>query len=298
METRLLDIFLAVVQQGSFAAAARQLDLDPSYVSRSIAALETEYGVRLFQRTTRQLALTEAGTTLLGRIEPVLSELQLAREEVSSAQAQPGGKLRISASVAFGQTCLMPHVDRFISAYPEIDLQLLLTDTNLDLIRDTIDLAIRLAADVDNNLIHHQLMPTHYRVCASPDYLKNHGLPEYPHELSAHRCVCFTLPDYNSQWRFKTPKQDIINVVITPRLMISNALALKQATVDGIGPALLADWLIREELQAGSLVDVFPAYAVTATTFDTAAWLVYPARSFLPAKTRALINFLNSTIKP
>ncbi len=296
MDLRLLTIFLEVERRGGFAAAARSLGQDPSSISRSIALLETDLGVRLFQRTTRKVSLTEAGARFAERIEPVLAELDQAREEATSDSVQPRGRLCLSASVAFGQVCLMPLIPAFLTRYPEIDLDLQFTDRHVDLIAEPIDLAIRLGPSVEVNVIAAKLRATCYRVCASPSYLERHGLPLDPHALLAHRCLCFDLPDFRTRWLFRRPGDEIEAVTVTPRLTISGALALRDAALRHLGPALLADWLIQEDLQTGRLVDLFPDREVTATTFDTAAWIVYPSRALLPRKTRIMIDFLRETL--
>ncbi|MBA4783814.1 MAG: LysR family transcriptional regulator [Rhizobiales bacterium] len=296
MDTRFLTIFLEVVRSGGFAAAARNLDQDPSSISRSIAALEDQLGARLFQRTTRKVSLTEAGGHFAARIEPILAELDQAREDIRTDSAKPKGKLSLSASVAFGQVCVMPHVSAFLERYPEIDLDLKFTDRNVDLVAEHVDLAIRLGPSVGVDVIAAKLRNTRYRVCASPEYLRKHGKPRRPRELTNHRCVCFDLPDFRTRWSFKLDGGAIEEIGVTPRITVSGALALRDAALAGLGPALLADWLIGGDLSDGTLIDLFPKHDVTATTFDTAAWLLYPSRIFLPRKTRVLIDFLRKRL--
>jgi len=298
METRLLDTFLEVAHRGSFAEVARALRMDPSSVSRAVSLLEREVGARLFQRTTRRLALTEAGEQFLARIEPIMAELKEAQVEVASSNSQPRGRLCLSASVAFGQICLMPLVPLFMERYPEIDLNLKFTDRNIDFVSDRVDLAVRLAPSVEADVVGTKLMSTRYRVCASPDYLRRAGPITAPSDLADHPAICFDLPDYRRRWIFRDQAREEIRVGIHPRLVISSILAVRDAALAGLGPTLLTEWLIRDDLEAGSLVDVFPDHDVTATGFDTAAWLLYPSRSFLPRKTRVAIDFLRQRLRP
>lgn len=297
METRLLDTFIEVVRCGSFAAAARNLQQDPSSVSRAIAILERDVGVRLFQRTTRQLSLSQAGSQFLARVEPIVTELALAREEVQSTNVCPRGRLCLSASVAFGQICVMPLVSEFLQLYPEIDLELKFTDRNVDFVSERVDLAIRLGAEIEVDVIGTKLMATRYRVCASPEYIARSGQPKTPDEMASHPVICFDLQDFRNRWFYKNKQGATIEVDIKPKVTISSALALREAALSGIGPTLLADWLISNDLQTGRLVDFFPEYEVTPTTFDTAAWLLYPSRSFLPRKTRVMIDFLRHALQ-
>lgn len=294
MDTDTLKTFIEVVQAGSFAAAARQLDLDPSAVSRTVAALEAELGVRLFQRTTRRLAPTEAGAAYFERIRPVLDELERARAEAQDALAQPVGVLRVTASVTFGLTRLLPLLPALRAAHPALALDLLLTDATVDLIAERIDVAIRLGPSVDSSLIGRRLMTTRYRVCASPEYLRRHGAPVLPQELAQRDCLRFPLPGYRTRWKFRDRTGGLGEVDVHGSVVISNGLALLRAALDGLGPVLLPDWLIGEHLAHGDLVDLFPDHDVTATEFDTAAWLLYPSRSYMPLKLRAFIEFLQA----
>lgn len=296
MDTRVLSMFLEAARAGGFAAAARRLDRDPSAISRAVAQLEADLGVRLFQRTTRKVSLTEAGARFAAKIEPVLTELEEATEAARSERSQPKGKLCVSASVAFGQVCLLPQIPAFLERYPEIELELRLADENVDLVAERIDLAIRLAPSVEADVIAAKLAPTRYRVCASPGYLDAHGAPHSPSDIADRPAVCFDLPGFRSLWQIRRSDGETDDVPVTPRLTITSALAVREACLLGLGPALLADWLVRDDLAAGRLVDLFPERDATATTFDTAAWILYPSRRFLPRKTRLMIDFLRETL--
>jgi DNA-binding transcriptional LysR family regulator len=292
MELDQLRLFVEVARRGSFAAAARDRVVDPSFVSRMIAALETELKVRLFQRTTRRLALTEAGDLYLGRVEPLLDDLEHARDEVLAISGGPAGTLRLTASVAFGRQCLVPLLPEFRARFPQLKLEVLLSDTNLDLVAERVDLAVRLAPRLDTNLIGVKLCDTRYRVCATPEYLKKSRPLRRPQDLTSHRCLLVTLPEFRTRWLFRNQAGEVIRVPVDGDLVVSNPLALRDCVLAGMGPALLANWLIDEDLAAGRLLDLFPRHRVTATDFETAAWLVYPSRAYLPNKVRATIDFL------
>jgi DNA-binding transcriptional LysR family regulator len=296
MDTVGLVLFVAVAREGSFAGAARELDLDPSAVSRAIAGLEGELGVRLFQRTTRQMTLTDAGRLYLGRITPLVEELDRARDEVRSSRGDPTGVVRVTASVAFGQTCIVPRLKAFRQKFPRLHLELILTDANLDLVADRVDAAIRLGPSHRADVEAEKLFETHYRVCASPDYVDRVNRPATPDALRDHDCVLMPLPDYRSRWLFKYQDQ-LTEVPIQGGLLLSTALAVRTATLDGLGPALLPDWLIGDDIKQDRLVDLFPAHQVTATTFDTAAWLLYPSASYLPNRVQAAMSFLRGELR-
>jgi DNA-binding transcriptional LysR family regulator len=287
-----LKLFVEVARLGGFAAAARSLDLDPSSVSRAVAGLEAELSVRLFQRSTRKLSLTEAGNLYLGRVAPLIEELSHARDEALAVSKGVSGVLRITASVAFGYQQLAPLFSEFRGRHPLLKLEALLTDANLHLVNDRIDLAVRLGSRFEGDVICTKLMSTRYRVCASPSYLRIHGTPRNPQELAKHQCLLLSLPEFRSAWHFKDRKGKVQVVDISGDVVISNPLVQQRCAADGMGPALLADWLSNELVATGLLVDLFPHYDVTATTFDTGLWLLYPSRNYLPFKVRAMVDFL------
>jgi DNA-binding transcriptional LysR family regulator len=296
MEIDTLRLFLETLERGSFAAVARDRDMDPSSVSRSIAGLETELGIRLLQRTTRRLALTEAGALYADRVRPLVEDLDRAQAEASDVLEAPKGTVRLSASVSFGQTCLMPLLPELRATYPELVLDLLLSDAMVDLIADRVDVAVRLVPRPDPGLIATKLMPTRYRVCASPGYLHREGPIETPADLASRPCLLFPLSGYRSLWRFRSRSGEEEDVPVAPGLIISNATALRDAARRGLGPVLLADWLVGEDFASGRLVDLLPQHDVTATDWETAAWLVYPSRDYVPRKVRVVIDFLKACL--
>jgi DNA-binding transcriptional LysR family regulator len=296
MDLNDLKVFVDVARRGSFAAVAKDRDVAPSSVSRAIAELETELGVRLFQRTTRNMALTEAGHLYLNYVEPLVGELARARDVAASVAGRPSGTLRITASATFGQMRIVPLLPEFRSLYPELKIEGLFIDQNLDLVAERIDLAIRLAPNIEGDLIASKLMDIEYRVVASPGYLKSSPPIIVPSDVAQHRCILFNIRPFRTRWIFRDAKGRLEEVPVDGDLILAPAGSLLSAAIDGLGPALLACWLVDHEIAAGRLVNVFPEYAITATTFDTAAWLVYPSRTYLPNKVRVMIDFLRSRI--
>jgi DNA-binding transcriptional LysR family regulator len=296
MDISALQLFIEVVQQGSFAAVARDRNLDPSSVSRTIAGLEAELGVRLFHRTTRRLLLTEAGTIYFDRIEPLLEEMQQAVHVAKDSSGEPNGTLRITASVSFGQKCIVPLLAEFQSIYPDLTVDLHLTDAIVNLFAEKIDVAIRLGLLADSTLVAQQLVQTRYLVCASPQYLERYGQLKNPSEIESHNCLLFPLEGFRARWIFRDKGGTLSTVPVHSRTIISNAIALQQCAIVGMGLALLPHWLISEDLNSGRLLNLFPAYEVTATDFSTAAWLVYPSRNYVPLKVRAFIKFVKQAI--
>ena len=280
------------MRRGSLSAAAREHDLDRSSVSRQIAALEHGLGFRLFERSTRRVVPTEAGQLFFDRAAGLLAEFEEACLAATDIVGAPKGRLRVSTSVAFGERWLLPRLPAFQRRYPDLTLDLRLDDALVDLVKEGVDLGIRLSANVDGPFVVTKLMATRYRVVASPQYLDAAGPLSGPEDLSRRRCLCFALPGYRSRWRFLNSEKDIVEVSVEASLVISNALALRRAALDGLGPAMLADWTIADDLAAGRLVDLLPGWEASGRSFDTAAWILYPSRSYMPAKTRALIDHL------
>lgn len=299
MQLEALQIFADVAHQANFSPVARDRNVEPSSISRAVASLEAELGIRLFQRSTRKLTLTEAGALYLERVEPLLGAAREAADEARSLGRSPAGTLRLTASVAFGHAWLTPLLPRFRAEFPDLKLELLLNDANVDLVAERIDLAIRLGKDVSGDLIGTKLFTTRYVVCATPGYLTSAPTLAAPSDLRAHRCLRFALPDYRVRWMFSRDGA-VETVEVDGDLVGSNALTLRDCVREGLGPALLPDWLVAGDLVAGTLVDCLPEYQAAATSFDTAAWLLYPSRILLPNKVRVTVDFLrrNAQARP
>ena len=289
-------LFVEAARRGSFAAAARDRNIDPSSVSRAVAVLESELGVRLLQRSTRRIALTEAGEIYLAKVASLIDELDRAGDEARAVSAGPVGTLRLTASVAFGCTVLTPLLPEFRRRYPGVKLEMLLTDSMLDLVAERVDLAVRLGRRFDADFIATKLFDTRYRVCASPSYLAYHERPHAPEDLAQHACLLFALPDFRSRWRFRDKHGAVQEVPVHGDVTVLNALALRECALAGMGPVLLAHWLVDTDIAEGRLIDLFPDHRVTATDFDTAAWLLYPSRAYLPNKVRVMLDFLKENL--
>jgi DNA-binding transcriptional LysR family regulator len=298
MDIQQLRVFIDVVHHGSFAAAARHLDMAPSMVTRSVAALERELGVRLMQRTTRKLSLTEAGAAYYERVRGAVEGLDRAGDEARATTGEVTGLVRVTSSVTFGQMVLVPLLPALRERHPGLRLDLNLTDTRLDLVAERVDLAVRLGPAQDSSLVGQPLLPIRDRVCASPAHLARHGAPRQPADLARRDCLRQPLPGFRTQWKFRGADGALQVVDVDGWLMLSNALAQHRAALDGLGPSLLADWLVDGDIAAGRLVDLFPDHEVTAANFDAAVWLLYASRDYVPRRVRAVVDFLKQRIKP
>lgn len=297
MDIASLRTVLLVKSRGSIAGAARTLDVDPSSVSRTVAAVEADLGIRLFQRTTRRLTVTEEGQTYMSRLAPLIEEMDAAREDVRGQRGTPSGQLRMTCSVAFTHEMIVPLLPAFQAQYPEVSIDLQSSDTNLDLVENNIDLALRLAPAPKGDLVSTRLMFTRYRVVASPEYLATKEPVIHPSDLQNLNCLRFALPGLQDAWTFRTGTEAPFDVPVSGDLMISNALALHSAAKTGLGVAMLADWLVDRDIQQGNLIALCQDFECTATTFETAAWALYLDRTYLPQKVRVMIDFLREKLR-
>lgn len=297
MDLSTLRIFIDVVRNGSFSAVAKERNADPSSISRTVASLEKELGVRLLQRTTRQLVPTEAGQFYFERVESLTEELERAGQGAADFANEISGTLRVTTSVSFGLRCIVPRLPEFSRSYPDLTVDLQLSDSLVDLVAEKIDVAIRLGPLRDSSLVAQQLLRTRYSVCASPAYLARNGAPKTPHELDRHNCLRFPFGGFRSRWIFRDVAGKQHEVPVHGNLLISNALGLLECALAGMGLALLPHWLTGEHYQNGSLVRVLQDYDVTATDFNTAISLVYPSRSYTPLKVKAFNEFMRQSLQ-
>ena len=298
MNTGDLETLTQVIRHGSFAAAARELGVDPSSVSRAVATLEGDLGTRLFQRNTRQLALTEAGLAFVERLAPVLEDLAQARSAALDATGEVRGRLRVTVSNAFGIRRLSPLLPAFCNAHPLLELDLMLNEAKVDLIAERVDVALRVGNLRDASHVAVPLLSVRYHVVASPAWLHSQPrTPEAPHDLLQTRCLCFALLGFRDHWLFQRAGSDeVIDVAVHPRLVSTNALMLREAALAGLGPTLLSDWMIGDDIRSGALVDLFPDHAASTANSPNMAWAVYPSRRHVPAKVRVFIDYLRGAM--
>ncbi len=291
-------LLVAVIRRGSFAAVARDLEVAPSSVSRTIANLERELGVRLLQRTTRRLSPTPVGLRYAERVVPLLDELDAASAEARDATTEPRGRVRMTAPVSFAQLNLIPLLPALREHYPALEVDLLLSDTRVDLLAAGMDLALRLGRLEDGDVIRHHLCAIDYVLCASPSYIDAHGAPTEPVNVAEHPCLTFPLPAGGAllgappSWHFRRGDEPVIEVGVGGPVSISNAIALRECAVAGMGLLVSARWVIGRELARGELVPLLPEYEVTFTDFGASASLLLPSARYVPRKVRALIDFL------
>lgn len=291
-----IQLFILAYKAKSFARVAKKLNVAPSSVSRAIADLEEQLQARLFQRTTRTLTPTQLAEDYFHRVESLIDELDLAKDEVFNQNSEPFGSIKVTASTSFGQKVLSPIIGGFFDLYPKIRLDLVLSDAQVNVIDDRFDLAIRHGALRDSMLIARKLIDVRYALVASPNYLERSAKIEKPHDILAHRLISFTYSTFNREWNFK--KGGLLeSIPIEPSLTMTTASAIQAAVESDAGIALLPNWAIKDQLKTKKLINIFPDWQVAGADFDASVWLVYPSRRFLPAKTKALIDYLLAKVK-
>ncbi len=288
-------IFAAVVREGSFTRAADKLELSTSQVSKCVNRLERVLGARLLHRTTRRLRLTEAGSALYENSSTALAAIDEAKLAVSKLQGAPRGKLRITTSVAFG--CMqLPRIIGALSAqHPELDMELALEDRHVDLVREGIDVAIRITGEApDSGLVYRRLAPNRQVMCASPAYIERRGLPRTPEDLASHDCIAHSARTTPRVWHLTGPDGSQVSVQINGRPTINSALAVRQAALEGLGIIELNSYLVGEDLAAGRLVRLLPQYRPKELHF----YAVYAERRFLAPKIRVFIDAMLAYMSP
>ena len=280
-------VFPPPAAAGSFAGAARQLGLSAAAVSKNIAELEAHLKVRLINRTTRSMSLTEAGAAYVERLARILDDLDEADAALAPVGASPGGVLRVSAPLTFALTCISPHIPAFMARHPNLRLELNLQDTRTDLIGEGYDLAIRGSDRLeDSSLVARELMTMTHVLCGAPGYFAAHGRPAAPEDLKAHECVQFTLSGHANKWTFRRAGRSVA-VPIDGRYKVSSSIAVRDALLAGFGLSLVPRIYVEQELATGRLEAVLADWEADRTP----VYAVYPSRH-LAAKTRAFVDFL------
>lgn len=285
-------MFARIVGTGSLSAAARDLGMSPALVSRRLAALEARLGVRLINRTTRSLHLTHEGAAYYETCTRVLADIEEADAAVSAGRVEPRGILRVALPASFGNQHVAPLVPKFAERYPDVQLALSLSDRTVNVVEEGFDLAIRIADLADSSLAARKLAPNRRVVCASPAYLRSHGVPGTPADLAKHNCIA---TDFATNWDYRGPDGKPGSVRVTGRFTCDNWEVIREWALAGLGVALKSTWDVRRHLEDGSLVSLLPGYAFAT---DVAIYAVYPHRRHLPAKTRAFIEFLAESFGP
>lgn len=285
-----MQMFACVMEQGSFTAAADSLGLSKQLVSRRVAALEERLGVRLLNRSTRRLSATALGQAYLERVQRILQEVAEAEQLIGTQRSSPRGALRLSAPVSFGIQHLSPLLPGFLLRYPEVSVELDLSDRTIDLLAEGFDMAVRIGALADSSLIASPLMPLGMVTCASPSYLAARGVPQTPAELAGHECVLYG-HSAAVEWPFRLAGR-LQRVAVKGRYRVNNGELVRDAAIAGLGIARLPTFIVEDALASGKLVAVLDAFQLPGNT----AWAVYPQHRQASLLVRLLIDYLREAL--
>lgn len=283
-----MSVLLSVVDEGGFSAAARATGQTHSAISKRIRQLEDRLGAQLLIRTTRRMRLTEAGERYVRGVRDILERIDLLETEITEGTGQLQGKIRLTASNAFGQMHVVPAIVAFMRQHPGIEIDLTLTDSIVDVVQDRYDVAVRNATLPDSSLVARKLMTNRRVVCAAPEYLLRHGRPERPEDLADHACLRLNISNNFNAWGLIRPPD--ARMRLGPGFACNSLEALHTACLAGLGIAWLPMFLVGPDLECDRLVPLLDAHRDPAT--DSTISLVRPAGDIVPARTRTLIDFM------
>lgn len=289
-----IEVFVRVVELGSFTKAADALALSKAFVSKIVNRLEQRLSARLLHRTTRRLALTEAGEALYARSRAALAEIAEAENDVAQLTGKPRGLLRVTAPGYFGVTQLAARLKAFRARYPEIALDLDLSDRIVDIVKERFDVAVRISAMGDSSLVATRLAPCPTALVASPAYLRRRGTPRTPADLADHEGIGYSILKSPNEWRLRGPKGRTVAVTIRSSIRCNNDFALKQFALDGMGIVFFPRFFVEGELASGKLVQLLPDYPGP----ELALSAVYETRRHLLPKVAAFLGFLKENFGP
>jgi DNA-binding transcriptional LysR family regulator len=281
-----LRTFIRISETGSFSAVAREVGSTQPAVSRQIAALEEHLGARLFQRSTRSLTLTEDGRDLLVHARLVVEAVEETEAAIGRRRTSPSGQVRLGCPGVFGRLYVAPRIARLLERYPDLSIDLSMSDTVVDMVQDGLDLSIRVGEVTDASLVARRIGSTSALTVASPDYLARHGEPATPEDLRGHACILFTRLAAPDVWNF-VGADGPVAVPVTGRMRTNDIDAVAEAAMSGVGVALLPTWVMRGEAMR-RLKPILPAWQPRRRAIS----VVYPSRRFLAPRTRAVIDFL------
>jgi len=295
-ELKQIRTFIKVVDSGSFSAAARDIS-SVSSVARQVKALEDEVGARLLNRNSRRLSLTEAGHRLYERAQGIVTDLDSVKAEIRSLQEEAVGNLRVALRVSAGTTVVMPALPKLFTKYPDLVVDIMLTDQRLDLIANKIDVAMWMGVLPECELIARRLTPTRRIVCGSPAYFAAYGTPKRPQDLRAHKCMLYVAPTYGTTWTF-TKGDERQEVEIHGNIRADNGLILLSAAQLNMGLIVVPEWMVRAQLHQRELIAVLTDYVVNPHPDHAELYAVYPSSRGMSRKVRVFVDFLVDTFSP
>lgn len=288
-----IQLFVRVVEEGSFSAVARSMGLTPSAISRQISQLEKELGGRLFQRTTRKQSLTEAGEIYFQHAGRLVEDIEVAKLAVKKLTDKPSGILRITAEADFALTFIEPLLPAFLKLYPEIQVCLHMNSNQLDLIDENLDLALRIGHLESSSLTARKLGESNSVICASPAYLLKNGKPTHPNHLETHSCLSFNTNIGINRWHFETADKPI-EISIKGCLNVNSLSFLRKAALEDLGIIMIPVWMIRNDLIENSLTPILQEFSILQPSTPINA--IFTNKRQLAPKTRAFLDFLTERL--
>lgn len=292
---RAMELFLSISKTESFSETSRQFGVSATSVSRMITEFESELNVKLLSRSTRQVVLTEAGQEYARQLEVILWNINEAHRNITEIRSAPKGTLRVHSRMMFGLGVLPPLVAAFRQQYPDIHIELVLSEAKTDLRRNNFDIDFRISPPVEAGLKRRILFKSERYLVASPAYLARHIVPKTPADIASHECLAYLLPGDQYYWRFKQG-DTLEEVQIKPRHVTNNGVALLELAQLGEGVALLDDYTVHNHISRGSLVRIFPDYLVTNTTFEEGMYATILDTAMIPVKIRLFLDFVASHV--
>jgi len=285
-----MKVFRRVAETRNFSEVARELDLSQPTVSKHVAALEKHLNIKLLSRSTRQLSLTDVGKQYYDRCVHILDELLETESTLRNQQSLPTGTLRINTPVTFGELNIVPHIWQFLAEYPDLNIDLIMDDHYVDLVKEGVDMAV--GPLTDSSLIARKIADSPRVTVASPDYLAANGEPDTPQDLNAHKCIVYTLLTTRSEWHFDGP-QGKETIRVNGRFSVNNPRSIRQAVLAGQGIAVTPLWLMGDCIESGQVKVILDEYVPTPLEVNA----IYPERRFVPAKVRYFIDYIRTKLE-
>jgi DNA-binding transcriptional LysR family regulator len=286
-------VYVAIVETGSFVAAANQRDTSTAAISRHVAALENHLGARLLNRTTRRLSMTDVGQEFFNRAQAIFADVSEAEAIAGENATKPSGQLRISAPLSFGISKLSQWLPGFVARYPDLKLDIDLSDRLVDLATDGIDVAVRIGRQAaSTNVVARRLGSIPLEICAAPDYLNRRGTPSSPHELSEHQTTSFSYLSTGDNWTLTNSQGRTETIRIKPSVHANNGDILRELAVHGYGIILQPSFIVEKDIAAGRLMRILEDWRLD----DLNLYAIYLSRKFLSAKVRVFIDYLSEVV--
>ncbi len=285
-----LSYFNTVVETRSISEASRIFDVQPSSISRQLAVLEEELGVRLLNRTTRNIGLTEAGRKYFEYSLRIVAELEAAKRVVNDLQESPKGVLKMSITIGFGESVILPLIPLFRKKYPHIDVDIELTERVVDMVEENIDIAIRSGRLPDSTMIAKRLAYNDFILCSSPDYLAQKGTPSSPYNLNEFDCIRYSYPNWKD-WYLMDEETE--KLPINSSLLVNSVNGQKQLLLNNAGLGLMPLWAINKELERGQLIHVLPHHTFSPYEVLSATYAIFLKRDLMSPKSRVFLDFIN-----